>query len=1000
MPDPLWKTDAQAERLAELMGDDPTLKEAPLRRDVRSLGTLLGRVLREQEGDELFAAVEELRRLAIAHRGSEGADDGASTASNESTGSTGSIGSTTSTESSGSAGSSTSTDSTGSTGSNDSTESIESTASTASTESTESTESSGSIESPSTESGDGGGMRRAERIVAAVDVRQAYRLTKAFSIYFELTNLAETAHRERRRRAAGLHTDQPPQPGTFHGTLLRLRDAGLSRDAVLARLAEVTVIPVFTAHPTEVSRRTVLFKRARIARALERLDTLPLTPAEAAAQEEAIAAEITALWQTDEVRRRRPSVLDEVQMGLDYYRQVLIGTVPSVYGEMAAALRSTFGEAPAPSELPTVVRFGSWIGGDRDGNPFVTPDVTRAALRRARETVLDHYVRVLEGLVERLSPSTLQAPVSEALSRALDHYAATSASLDPRPETRVETEVYRRFLGYVGARLRAARGDPLHADAYPHAAAFAADLRLVRDSLAAHRGERLAKLHVDPLLRQVETFGFHLHTLDVRQHARVHVRARDELLGRSEPGDEGAIRLPDAPSDETLEVLETMRAIAGIKREHPPESVRSYVISGATSAADVLTLVRLLEIAGVRVAASDDGGDPGVMPVPLFESIDDLRGAAGICRELWGRQDYARLLDSWGRKQEVMLGYSDSNKDGGMLTSTWEIYRAHRALHGAAREAGIHLRLFHGRGGTVGRGGGPTHRAITSQPPGAFAGELKLTEQGEVLNWKYSDPVLAERNLELMVAAALDARANPSRPDPAAEARWEEAMDALSADAYAFYRQRIAENPDVLPYFQQATPVGELEHARIGSRPARRGESRGLEDLRAIPWVFGWMQSRHVLPAWFGVGHALERFAARGATEARLLEEMTRAFPLFNDLVRNVEMGLAKADLQIARRYASLVADEALRERVFAMVVDEFERTREMVLRVTGQRRLLEENPVLERSIRLRNPYVDPMSLIQVDLLRRKRAGEESDELNYALAATINGISAGLRNTG
>jgi phosphoenolpyruvate carboxylase len=388
------------------------------------------------------------------------------------------------------------------------------------------------------------------------------------------------------------------------------------------------------------------------------------------------------------------------------------------------------------------------------------------------------------------------------------------------------------------------------------------------------------------------------------------------------------------------------------------------------------------------------------MPVPLFESIDDLRACPGICRELWARPEYARLLESWGKRQEVMLGYSDSNKDGGMLTSTWEIYRAHRALHEVARQAGVTLRLFHGRGGTVGRGGGPTHRAISAQPPGAFCGELKLTEQGEVLNWKYAEPILAERNLELMVAAALGSLAQTAPPDAGKAQAWEAAMDALSADAYAFYRQRIAENPDILSYFQQATPVGELEHARIGSRPSKRGQSRGLEDLRAIPWVFGWMQSRHVLPAWFGVGHALERFAARGAGEERLLREMMETFPLFDDLVRNVEMGLAKADLPIARRYAGLVDDEGLRGRVFGMVEEEFERTRAAVLRVTGQRELLETNPVLARSIRLRNPYVDPLSLIQVDLLRRKRAGEESDALNYALAATINGISAGLRNTG
>jgi phosphoenolpyruvate carboxylase len=914
MPEPLWSPASQAERLAELTAEDPAHKEAPLRRDVRSLGRLLGRVIREQEGEEIFQAVERLRHLAMEHRGLEPGEGGAA---------------------------------------------------------------------------DDARMHDAEAIVGGLDVRDAYRLTKAFSIYFELTNLAETQHRKRRRRAAGLDPAAEPQPGTLRGTLRRLRDEGMGRDAVLAHLARVRVTPVFTAHPTEVSRRTGLFKRRRVAAALEALDQLPLPPADAAALEDAIAAEVTALWQTDEVRRRQPAVADEVRMGLDYYPQVLIPTLPSLYFEIAGALEAVFGEPVEARTLPQVVRFGSWIGGDRDGNPFVTPEVTRQALQMARETILDHYVAALEELTERLSASTLQAGVSDELRGALDEYARTIPTLDPRPESRSTAEVYRRFLGYVGGRLRAARDGEPHA--YPHADAFRDDLRRVRDSLMAHRGERIARLLLGPLLRQAETFGFHLHTLDIRQHARQHARARDELLAGS-----GA-PLPEAPSEESLRVLDTFRAVSDLKRAFPPEAIQQYVISGATGADDVLTVVRLAELAGVRVAASED--DPGLMPVPLFESIDDLRACPGICRELWTRPDYARLLDSWGRRQEVMLGYSDSNKDGGMLTSTWEIYRAHRALHETARECGVSLRLFHGRGGTVGRGGGPTHRAISAQPPRAFEGELRITEQGEVLNWKYADPILAERSLELMVAASLDVVAHAGRP-VARRARWEEAMDAMSDDAYRFYREHVYDNPDILPYFQQATPVAELEHARIGSRPTKRGDARGLEDLRAIPWVFGWMQSRHVLPAWFGVGHALERFAARGAPEEALLREMMAGFPLFHDLIRNVEIGMAKADLSIAHRYAELVPDEALRERVFLLVAEEWERTRRQLLRVTGQSRLLEDNPVLARSIRLRNPYVDPMSLIQVGLLRRKRAGESGDELNYALAATINGISAGLRNTG
>ncbi|HSU17196.1 phosphoenolpyruvate carboxylase, partial [Longimicrobium sp.] len=674
---PLWRAPSQEERLAELVTEDAATKEAPLRRDVRSLGILLGRVLREQEGDALYAAVEELRGLLIEGRGESAGRD------------------------------------------------------------------------PSPPALSDAGMDRASAIVAALDVEQAYGLTKAFSIYFELTNLAETAHRARRRRAAEIHAELPPQPGTFRGTLLRLRQAGLGPDEVLARLAEVAVIPVFTAHPTEVSRRTVLFKRARIARALARIDRLPLTDREAARQEEAITAEITALWQTDEVRRSRPSVRDEIQMGLDYYRRVLIETVPGLYAELADGFRAEYGDAPAAASLPPVVRFGSWIGGDRDGNPYVTPEVTRAALQAARETILDRYVRALEQLVERLSTSTLQTPVSPALAAALERYAETSATLDPVPERRSQTELYRRFLGYVGARLRFARDDPHHALAYASAADFAADLALVRESLAENRGGRLAELLIDPLLRQVETFGFHLHTLDVRQHARLHAKAREELLGVA--GDAGT--LPDPPSDETRAVLDTMRAVADLKRRYPPEAIQTYVISGATSVDDVLTVARLAEACGVRVAA--EGEDPGVMPVPLFESIDDLRACPEICRELWTRADYARLLDSWGRRQEVMLGYSDSNKDGGYWMANWALHKAQRRLGEVCQAHGVDFRLFHGRGGTVGRGGGRANQAILAMPPIAVNGRIRVTEQGEVISFRYAIPEIAHRHLEQIVGAML-----------------------------------------------------------------------------------------------------------------------------------------------------------------------------------------------------------------------------------------------------
>jgi phosphoenolpyruvate carboxylase len=560
-------------------------------------------------------------------------------------------------------------------------------------------------------------------------------------------------------------------------------------------------------------------------------------------------------------------------------------------------------------------------------------------------------------------------------------------------------EIYRLFLLYLLRRLQATRDEPNHAEVYKGADEFAADVKLMRDSLAENRGERLARRLLDPLLRQIETFGFHLHTLDIRQHARVHRKAVVELATAASLSKSPDLELPSPPSEQTAELLECLRSVAEFKRRFPPEAIRYYVISGAQSAEDILQAVWLSETSGIRVAESARDKTAGLMPVPLFESIEDLRNCPGICSRLWASNDYARLLDSWGRRQEVMLGYSDSNKDGGMMTSTWEIYKAHRELHRVADACEVKLRIFHGRGGTVGRGGGPTHRAIVAQPVGAFTGEIRITEQGEVLNWKYSDAILAERNLELMIAASFEALVRPGRPRRD-ESEWEKAMEQMSEDAFRFYREKIVENPDILSYFEQATPVLEFDQIKIGSRPARRSRRSGLEELRAIPWVFGWMQSRHVLPAWFGVGYALERFRGGRADGEQLLQEMLREFPLFEDLVRNVELGMAKADLTIARIYAELVEDDVLRERAFGMIAEEFERTRREILRLSGQRMLLETTPVLARSIRLRNPYVDPMSLIQVDLLGRKRAGEESDELNYALAATINGISAGLRNTG
>ncbi len=922
---PLWRADGQSARLAELTAatDDRT-KEVPLRRDVRSLGILLGRVLVDQAGEPLFKTVEQLRRLLIQSRAQRAHSDRSQSGTN----------------------------------------------------------------------GDSEEMIEAHRIIEGMSIAEAYRVTKAFAIYFELANLAETNHRKRRRRAGRLYPDQPPQAGSFRGTLLRMRDSGMGPDQALTALRKIKVTPVFTAHPTEVARRTVLLKRMRIAAHLESLDRLPLPDADAGALESAISAEITVLWQTDEVRTQRPQVSDEIRMGLDHYPMSIFEGLPQLYLEIRESFREVYGLNLTGDEIPPVLSFGSWIGGDRDGNPFVTVASTREALERARNTVLSHYISEIDRTIEQLSSSRRQVEFSKEFEHRLHEYAARMGDEPARLRRISSTELYRRFLSFVSIRLSQTRHDGDLENSYNSACEFESDLLLIHHSLAQNRAADLATLIFDPLLRKVRTFGFHLSTLDLRQHAAVHREALSEIESR---GDSDQHPVAGSVADNTLDVF---RRIVKWKREFPAAAVRNYIISGAESEQDIYAVIKLAKAAGATLAATCD--DPGLMPVPLFESIQALRGSAGIMEKVWTDSHYRLLLDSWSGWQEVMLGYSDSNKDGGMLTSIWELYKAHRALHETARKHDVKLRLFHGRGGTVGRGGGPTHAAILAQPAGDFSGEIRITEQGEVLNWKYSDPVLTEWNLEIMIAASLEAltRSDGSPDEPAIP--WASIMEQMSADAFRFYRQNIAENPDVLAYFEQATPVNELEHAQIGSRPARRSSGRRLEDLRAIPWVFGWMQSRHALPAWFGVGYALERFASRGKDQdqEQKLQQMLVEFPLFNDLIRNVELAMAKADMAIAQLYASLVRDEGLRDRVWKMIAEEFERTRRMLLLVKRQEKLLEKNPVLFRSIRLRNPYVDPMSLIQVDLLRRKQQGDNSEDLNYALGATINGIAAGLHNTG
>ena len=704
----LWSPIDWAQRLAELEATTGELKEAPLRRDVRSLGMLLGEVLREQAGNSIFDAVEELRRIAIARR-----------------------------------------------------------------------------EAEFSQSPKGAAGVQLDQALALIhdyseDLTTAYQLARAFSFYFELINLAETNHRKRRRISHQLSESAAATGssarGDLRGTLRRLRMAGISAEQAHKLLSRVCISPVFTAHPTEIARRSVMFKRRRISDLLEQLDRIPAPEAQLEMLERNLMAEITALWQTDDVRSARPTVRDEIRMALDYYESSLFETLPVLYGEVASALAQEYPEAhkavPDLADLPQLVSFGSWIGGDRDGNPFVTPQATRDALAMAHSVLLAHYRRRLQNIFEQLGSSTQQVAVSEEAKALLQRYLAQLRTAGQTAlEERFHFEYLRLLIACMMMRLGATPQSavPLPPNPalspYTSAADLLSDLTTLRQSLVENHGRRLAQMLIDPLLIEVRTYGLHLQTLDIRQHARVHAAAIAEISAWKQSDASESLSLPPALSKQTAEVLDTFRAIAELKQTYSPESIRQYVISGAAGTEDVLHVIWLARLGGVKVEADED--DPGLQPVPLFESIDDLQNAPAIMRELWASEAYQPLLASWNGRQEVMLGYSDSNKDGGMITSTWEIWKAHRALHQVARECNVTLRLFHGRGGTVGRGGGPTHRAIFAQPMDSFTGELRITEQGEVLNWKYSDVILAERNLELMIAASLDAL---GRPDAATQA--------------------------------------------------------------------------------------------------------------------------------------------------------------------------------------------------------------------------------------
>ncbi len=852
--------------------------------------------------------------------------------------------------------------------------------------------------------------------IRSLRLTELTKLIRAFTIYFQLVNLAEEKHRIRRKR----HYESLPvaafQKGSVEHIVQMMKDARWSKGKVHRALSEISIELVLTAHPTEAQRRSVLEKLFVINHLLIERELRHLTPRELHEIDEKIHQEITLLWQTDEIRRRRQTPMDEVENVLFYLDTILFDAVPETLLRFERVLRDRFAKDLC---VGPILQFGSWVGGDRDGNPHVTSEVTYEALRRQKDAVLRKYIQCLDHLMAEASQSVELVGATPELLRSLSADQAALPRFAERMKAKSQKEIYRKKLSFIqrklinSLRLNARPSDRLTAPDetieafYRNAGEFQEDLAVVIHSLEKHRGSVLVRGEFRRLELAVQLFGFRFTQLDIRENREVLLKAVSEIA-RKEGWVEGSFSslseekkakllhewIRKAPhslernglSAETAEVLETFDCVRRANQEIDPGSIDTFILSMTRSPSDLLMLRWLAAETGIS----------GLHLVPLFETIHDLDEAPHVMEALYRDLVYSKHLDSLGKEQEIMLGYSDSNKDGGFLTSNWALYRAQQRLTAVAKRYGIKQKLFHGRGGTIGRGGGPTNQAILAQPAGTIGGRIKITEQGEVISSKYANPFIAERNLELVLSAVI-AATWMHKPLPQEEAKGEKAMEELSGASFRTYRSLVYDDPDFLKYFHYATPIEEVSSLNIGSRPARRFESQRIEDLRAIPWVFSWMQSRVNLPSWYGFGTAVER---SGRAE---LGEMYRRWPFFQTLVDLMQMSMQKADLSIARLYAGLVPDGGIRKKFFSRIEEEFLRTRRVILGITGQQELLERNYALQNSIRLRNPYVDPISYAQAILLERfRKSSEEKDReaIWYAIHLSVNGVSQGLRNTG
>ncbi|CAB1367562.1 Phosphoenolpyruvate carboxylase [Denitratisoma oestradiolicum] len=920
-----------------MKNQDSRDKDAPLRADIRHLGRLLGDTLRDQEGEAAFSLVERVRQLSLAfHRNQDQA-----------------------------------------------------------------------------------ACAELQGLLAGLALPQTLQVIRAFSYFSHLANLAEDQHHIRRSRAHAM-AGSPPRPGSFAHALERALARDVGAPELLDFFQRCQISPVLTAHPTEVQRKSILDTERRIARLLDSLDRQALTPEERDEVDEALRRAMLALWQTRLLRLTRLSVMDEVNNALSYYHSTFLHRIPRLHIAVERRLAATTAAWPEGTELPAFLRPGSWIGGDRDGNPYVTAPLLGQTLRAQSAVALGHYLEQLHELGASLSTTTLVRDISDEL-RAL-----AAASPDTNPHR--DDEPYRRAVAGIYSRLAATSRQLDHVEAprqalgvappYRLAAELLADLDILHRSLQDHGGGLLAQGRLMRLRRAVASFGFHLAPLDLRQNSAVHQRTVAELLAVARPGCDYLALDEAARIGLLLEELATPRPLASSFIEYSTETrdelavfaaarealerfgaqaVENVIIAKTDGVSDLLEVALLLKEQGLLRPRE---GELAVNIVPLFETIDDLANCGEIMGRLLGLAPYRHWLRSRGDLQEVMLGYSDSNKDGGFIASGWALYQAERSLVELFRREGVALRLFHGRGGSVGRGGGPSYEAILAQPAGAVAGRIRITEQGESIASKYGNPELGQRNLEVLVAATLEASLlHREHDDPAED--FTQAMAALANSAYGAYRALVYETPGFEDYFWESTVITEIAQLNLGSRPASRRQTRAIEDLRAIPWVFSWAQCRLMLPGWFGFGSAVEEFRRqRGEAGMALLQAMYRDWGFFRTLLSNMDMVLAKTDLGIARRYAQLVADPVLRETIFQRIETEWGHAVRALLEITGNPELLAGNPLLKRSIRNRFPYLDPLNHLQIELLQRHRAGATDERTRRAIHLTINGIAAGLRNSG